>query len=575
MKAHMKSREELQVAGGAYGSVDHDTAVKGETETMRNERYFVWIRHTLRLLALFGALSVAPEIVGCSYTPKLTSEDRKRDIQFLADWTRDYHPFVELDERQRNTPSYEVLLPRYLEFAENARSDEEFFQVVNGYFKVISATCHYYLVDEETLKWAKLGSFLGIIKVGITPGQFDRARYWARLSDEISTRAHPPFHVEGKEGKYFTGGDWQYGGTTIPKGSEILRVNGMTCSRYLDHIKANTSLKYDAYPKGWADYFLMIIDEGPSFRGWQVDFGLPDGSMLATFVPKVKGFPVSKEEKVRTKEPEANCTCLELTDDVGYIRIKGCMAGALSYVFRGYIKKDRNKIKTFLNRSEGKYSKLIIDFRNNAGGLPQYGYDALISPFLDEPATYSQVVGVKTKYLADTDKSILRFLRKDVSKQKAHVIRITETPPPEGFNPNEWTFYEVTRKIEPRSRYNFKGDLYFLINGGCYSAADDILNAVKRIGFATLVGQNTGGGAAGYLAPPVITLPASGMAFRVETDLVINPDGSYNEISGTPPDIELPNADPPKSITKGDLLKDEWIQKVIAGLPAGTQADSD
>jgi len=458
------------------------------------------------------------------------------------------------------------LLPRYLEFAEHAQNNEEFYQVVNGYFKVIGASGHFYPLGEEMLKWGKIGSFLGIIKLGITPGQCDRARYWARLSGKISTRAHPPFRVEGKEGRYFTGDDWQYDGTTIPKGSEILKVNGMTCSCYLDHIKANTSLKYDAYPKGWADYFLMIIDEGPSFKGWQVDFSLPDGSALVAFVPKVKGFPASKEQKVRTVEPKANCTCLELNDDVGYIRIKACMSGWLSYLFRGYIKKDRNKIKTFLNRSQGKYSKLIIDIRNNGGGLPQYGYDALISPFLDEPVTYSQVVGVKTKYLTDTDKSILKFLREEVSTPKAHVIRVKETEPPEGFDPNLWTFYEVTRKIEPRNRYNFKGDLYFLINGGCYSAADDILNAVKRIGFATLVGRNTGGGAAGYVAPPIIVLPASGMAFRVETDLVINPDGSYDEISGTPPDIELPEADPPASITKEDLLEDTWIQKVIYDL---------
>ena len=67
-------------------------------------------------------------------------------------------------------------------------------------------------------------------------------------------------------------------------------------------------------------------------------------------------------------------------------------------------------------------------------------------------------------------------------------------------------------------------------------------------------------------------LPASGMAFRVETDLVINPDGSINELFGTPPDIELPDADPPKSITKEDLLKDEWIQKIITGLPTGRGA---
>jgi hypothetical protein len=49
----------------------------------------------------------------------------------------------------------------------------------------------------------------------------------------------------------------------------------------------------------------------------------------------------------------------------------------------------------------------------------------------------------------------------------------------------------------------------------------------------------------------------------VETELVINPDGSINELFGTPPDTKLEPADPPKSITKEELLKDEWIKKII------------
>lgn len=56
------------------------------------------------------------------------------------------------------------------------------------------------------------------------------------------------------------------------------------------------------------------------------------------------------------------------------------------------------------------------------------------------------------------------------------------------------------------------------------------------------------------------------MMFRVETDLVINPDGSYNEMTGTKPDIELPPGDLPASVTEEELLKDEWIKKIINGL---------
>ena len=56
------------------------------------------------------------------------------------------------------------------------------------------------------------------------------------------------------------------------------------------------------------------------------------------------------------------------------------------------------------------------------------------------------------------------------------------------------------------------------------------------------------------------------MIFRVETDLVINPDGSFDEISGTPPDIEFPG---PATFVIGygeDMLEDTWVQKIINDL---------
>jgi hypothetical protein len=513
--------------------------------------------------ALFPLVFV---MAGCVTAPKLTPEDRKRDIQFLADWARDYSPLVELNERHKGTPSYEVLLPNYLEFAEQAQSNEDFYQVVWGYFSVIGASGHAYLLPDNTLKWASVGSLLGICKYGITPRQFQQARYWTKLAGNLSTRAHPPFRVEGKEGKYFTGDDWQYNGTAIPKESEILRVDGMTCVRYLDHIKKNTSLKYDAYPKDWADYFVMIIDEGPSFKGWQVDFGLPDGGVLKAFVTKVKGFPADpKEEKLHTIEPKDNCTCLELTDDIGYIRIRSFMGSPLDFLFKSFVKKDRKKIRAFLERSRGKYKKLIIDVRNNSGGDPVYFYDNLIRPFLGRSETYKHTVGLKRRFLKDTKPSVLRQLRKTMVP--AYVIDMKEVLPPEGFDNEKWIFYEITRRLEPTKPYNFNGKIFILINGGCFSACDDYANTVKRIRAATLAGQRTGGaGGIGYCMTPFVRLPQSGMVFALDIHLPLNPDGSFTALHGLEPDIELPDADPPKSITKENLLNDAWIQKIINDL---------
>jgi len=521
------------------------------------------MQHVFPIVLLYAFLLTVLAGGSCSSVPKLTAQDKRGDIEFLAHWARDYSPLVELNEKHKGTPSYEALLAKYIEFAEQARSDEEFYLVVSGYFNVIGASGHAYLVPDDYLRWDVVGSLLGTVKLGITPGQFQQARYWPKLVGNLSTRAHPPFQVVGREGKYFTGGDWQYDGTTVPKGSEILRINGMTCPCYLDFIKENTSLKYDAYSKGWVDYFLMIVDEGPIFKGWQVDFGLPEGRTLSAFVPKVKGFPAPTDEKAHTTEPKENCTCLELTDDVGYIRIRSFMGSPLDLLFKGFIRKDRRKIKAFFERSRGKYDTLIIDVRNNGGGDPMYFYDNLIRPFLDRPVTYEYTTGLKRRFLEDTNPSVLRQLRKTMVPE--HVIDMKEVTPPDGFDAKEWVFYRTARRLEPTQPFAFTGDTYVLINGGCVSACDDYANTVKRIGIATLVGQTTGGaGGIGYCMTPFVRLPQSGMIFALDAHLPLNPDGSFTALHGLAPDIELPDADAPRSITKGDLLKDEWIKRVIA-----------
>ena len=94
----------------------------------------VWTKHTAQLIVVFAVLLVlfGP---GCSVpVPKLTPEDRKRDIQFMADWARDCSPYAKLAQKHKGTPDYEVLLPKYLEYAEQAESNEMFGRVAREYF---------------------------------------------------------------------------------------------------------------------------------------------------------------------------------------------------------------------------------------------------------------------------------------------------------------------------------------------------------------------------------------------------------------------------------------------------------
>jgi len=121
--------------------------------------------------------------------------------------------------------------------------------------------------------------------------------------------------------------------------------------------------------------------------------------------------------------------------------------------------------------------------------------------------------------------------------------------------------------LEPTKPYTFNGEIFILINAGCISACDDYANTIKRIGIATLIGQTTGGiGGVGYCMTPFVRLPQSGMVFALDIHLPLNSDGSFTALRGLEPDVKLPDADPPKSITKEDLLKDTWIQKIIYDL---------
>lgn len=464
-----------------------------------------------------------------SCAPHLTPEQRRDDVAALAQWAKDYHACVEVNSRVGGLPDYEKLLPKYMDLAEQAESNETFFQVLWGYYTLIGTSGHGHLLPESSL----LGYMLDSLRhdaeglSDIPWGRFWEARYWAKLHRQ--SFVHSPFQTICEGEDYFIGEDWSFRGKRIAEGSQIVGVNGMSCSEYKDYLKRETALQYVACNADEIAGQLLVMNEGPDFKGWDVSFRLPDGGQCGSFVPQRKGYPPGDDLKF-TDWRKGNCICAELAEDVGYIRIK-----AMPHFLR---EADEKKIRRFLEESGNSYKKLIIDIRQNGGGSTFYVYDTLIRPFLDEPLVYKQTSGVKRKLLADFAPEYVNVLRGGLSTW-AWDTAVDEVQPPEGFDPNQWIFHEISREVKPSDRYAFDGDLYLLMDRGSASATETYLDAIKRTGVATLVGQRSAGALGGYIIAPVMRLPESGMIFRMEADLDINPDGSFNELAGVQPDVRV------------------------------------
>jgi hypothetical protein len=132
----------------------------------------------------------------------LTPGERKKDIQYIAQWAKDYSPFVELNERVKGCPSYESLKPKYIELAEKAQNNEEFLQVVYGYFNLIGDSGHFYLIPEDYLRGYLLVYLVSKNPTEISWIQFHEASYWAKLFDQKIASVRPPFRIRNNPGRW-------------------------------------------------------------------------------------------------------------------------------------------------------------------------------------------------------------------------------------------------------------------------------------------------------------------------------------------------------------------------------------
>lgn len=229
-------------------------------------------------------------------------------------------------------------------------------------------------------------------------------------------------------------------------------------------------------------------------------------------------------------------------NEIAYLKIS-MMNGAR-------VEEDGKEIRTFYEEIKD-YNKLIIDIRNNSGGSDRYWKKNVIEPLAKKEISVENYIftrgnygkaffdarGIEQNSISELDQSLLDRFPREVA--------------------TDFERYFLSKKtLEPVNSINFDGKIYLLVDKKVYSSSESFAVFCKDSGFATLVGETTGGDGIG-IDPLFFSLPNSGILVRFSSLLALNGDGTINEEVHTTPNVEI------DATIELDYTKDKAIQYVI------------
>lgn len=236
-------------------------------------------------------------------------------------------------------------------------------------------------------------------------------------------------------------------------------------------------------------------------------------------------------------------TKILIEDELAYMKIKE-MANF------NQAQEDLIKIKEFLKNIEV-YEKLIIDIRGNSGGQDEY-WKNIVSLITDKTLEVNYYSFFKGGHRYELDPYKVQGLT---------TIKVLDDDVLVNFPKEVEEYFNYYKKdfinINPQdNNLNFKGKVYLLVDKDVFASAENFAAFAKDSGFATLVGEATGGNRI-FEEVPIIHLPRTKFVIRYSREMGMNKDGTINMETKTTPHIEV---DP---TYKEDFNKDESIQAVI------------
>jgi len=484
-------------------------------------------------------------IISCSNKESLdlSYSEKVEDFEYLCNYFKSNSPFQEYNSVKYSIPHLDSVYGYYIQALKKSKDDTSFIQIIQAVLELGGRSGHSDILTTGDISFFKTYNLFHFNPTGLSFSDFSRGKYWRELYNSLNYFCHAPFLVDKDSNGYFVDSEWidSSKNIAISAGSRILKVNGHDCISFMDSTIEHSWFNYYTYNKEWVREFLFVIDCGSTHKGWNVEFEY-DGVIKKHFVPKLEG---KTHKQIQQNETIDNCICIEISDNIGYIKSKSFLSQ--------YYRDDKRKIKQFFEFHSYQFDTIIIDLRGNNGGDQNYGYNLLISPFLNQDKEIDFTIGFTQNFINNTTKEEINFYKLWKNGFLNGKVRAIPIDNPQPYEASPFKFYKTTKKIEAKNTYPFNGKIIVLIDGGVFSATEDFILAFKRLKMGITAGEKTGGGAAGYIMSPIVRLPNSGILVKIETEFLLNEDGKLNEVERTKPDIYIESLNLPNSLNPEEI----------------------